>query len=67
MTFDEWLKANYMTAGGAPVIAKAAWDAAVAAERDRCVQVATDAAKRYTCATRAKTCLALAGALRSGT
>lgn len=28
MTFDEWLKENYQMAGGAPVIAKAAWDAA---------------------------------------
>ncbi len=70
MTFEEWLAANYQTAGEGPLmLVRAAWDAGRAAgtaeEQARCVQVATDAARRYTCATRAKTCLALAGALGS--
>jgi hypothetical protein len=29
MTFEKWLEENYMTAGGAPLVARAAWDAAV--------------------------------------
>lgn len=28
-TFDEWMKANYATAGGAPLVARSAWGVAV--------------------------------------
>jgi hypothetical protein len=46
--FKEWLKANYQQAGGAPILAKAAWDAAL----ERAAELIREQAKRYTCATR---------------
>ncbi len=58
--FAAWLKANYQTAGGAPILAKAAWDAAT----ERARQLAFDTAKRYTCSKRRALCFAIADQIK---
>lgn len=61
LTFDEFLVSVRDDTKSVEQLMQDAWNAAT----ERAAQVAITNARRYTCATRANTCLALAGAIRN--